>query len=258
MDAVTRLDLHIDPQSPIPLYYQIRENLRELILSEKLAPGDAIPSERELSQVYKVNRLTVRQAITELVNEGLLYRQQGVGTFVAQPKITQAMPTLMGFTDRMLQAGQRPSSRVLLLEEIPAPDSVLRPLGLSPGAMVIRLVRLRLVNGEPFMLETTFLSQTMFPNLAAHDLENQSLYHLFLEVYGVPAIEADEIIEPVALTQYEAELLETEVHKPALLVEGTVYTHGRRPVEFTRSLVRGDKARYHFRIHRYGDNTTTG
>ncbi len=256
-ETVTQDDFHIEVQSPIPLYYQIRENLRDLILSNRFAPGEAIPSERELSQIYQVNRLTVRQAVTELVNEGLLRRQHGVGTFVAEPKITQNMPGLLGFTDRMLQAGHRPSSRLIKIQDMPATDRVSRPLRLAAGMHVIKLVRLRLADDEPFMIETTFLPYHLFPDLASHDLEHQSLYHVMAKGYGVQVVEADEIIEPVTLTAYEAELLETEANRLALLVEGTIYTHNRQPIEFTKSIVRGDKARYHFRIHRSGSDTTS-
>lgn len=256
-EMISQEGFGIEQDSPIPLYYQIRENLRDLILGNRFRPGDMIPSERELSRIYQVNRLTVRQAVTELVNEGVLRRQHGVGTFVSEPKITQTMPELKGFTDRMIQANHRPSSRLIQLQEELATERAAHPLRLPPGAPVIRLVRLRLADDEPFMLETTFLPRALFPNLKAHDLEHESLYHVMSECYGIQVVEADEIIEPVTLTAYEAETLQAGTNMLALLVEGTVYTHGRQPVEFTKSIVRGDKARYHFRIHRSGGETTS-
>ncbi|GAB4439881.1 MAG: phosphonate metabolism transcriptional regulator PhnF [Anaerolineae bacterium] len=248
--SVLNADFRIDPHSPIPLYYQIRENLRDLIVSGRYAPGDAIPAERELSDVYNVNRLTVRRAVNELVSEGLLWRQQGVGTFVAAPKIVQTQPVLLGFTDRMLQSGHRPTSRVILQEEAPATGAVAKALHLTPNAPVVKLVRLRLADDEPIMLETSFMPQAVCPDLAAQDMVNQSLYRVLAERYGVQIVEAEEVVEPVALTDYEAELLGAQKGQPALLIEVTAFTYNGRPVEFGKSLVRGDKSRYHFRIHR--------
>jgi GntR family transcriptional regulator len=223
-------------------------------MSKQFKLDQAIPPERVLSEIYGVNRLTVRKAVSQLVYEGLLRRQQGVGTFVAKAKITQVMPELLGFSDRISRAGHRPSSRIILFEEdASSSNTVSTQLRLKAGERVIKLVRLRLVDDEPFMLETTFLPQKLLPDFGKQNLEKQSLYQVLAEAYGIQIIEADEIIEPVALTDYEAGLLETEVDEPALLVEGTVYTNGRVPVEFTKSIVRGDKARYQFRIYRSDD-----
>ncbi len=255
-DSVSMMDMtrfSIDPNAPAPLYYQIRENLRELIRSGELPPGDLIPSERELSEFYGVNRLTVRQAVTELVHDGLLRRQHGVGTFVCDQKITQEMPDLTGFTERMIRAGHKPGNKVLSLTRQAPARSAAQMLNLPPDSVVIKIVRLRLVDDEPIMMETCYLPASLVPGLEVQHLEEeQSLYRLLTTRYGIQAIEADEVLEPVILTSYEAEILQTDPGRPALLVEGVVYTADRQPIEFTKSLVRGDKARFYFRLHRAG------
>lgn len=245
----------IDPTSPVPLYYQIRENLSELIRSGEFAPGDLIPSERELGEYYKVHRLTVRQAITDLVHDGLLRRQQGVGTFVQERKITHEMPGLTGFSERMRHAGYSPTSKIISLTRQPASRSTAQMLNIALDSPVVKIVRVRLVDREPIMMETCYLKAASVPDLdVQHFEQNQSLYFLLTNRYGIQLVEADEVLEPVVLTNYEAELLGTEPGRPALLIEGVIYTTNREPVEFTKSLVRGDKSRFYFRLHRLGNN----
>jgi GntR family transcriptional regulator len=242
----------IEPDQPTPLYYQIRENLRELIRGGDLPVGDIIPSERELSEYYGVNRLTVRQAITELVNEGLLSRRRGVGTFVSEQKIVHPMPDLAGFSQRMIRAGRKPGGKVMAFGRQPPTRSVAQALNLPLESTVIHIVRVRTVDNEPIMLETLYLPHHLMPDLAAEDLEDASLYHLMATRYRIQVVEAEEVLEPVTLTSYEANALGTEAGRPALLVEGTVYTTNHQPVEFTKSLVRGDKARFFFKLRRTG------
>jgi GntR family transcriptional regulator len=248
----------VDPGLPTPLYYQIRENLRELIRSEDLPEGALIPSERELSDIYGVNRLTVRQAITELVNEGLLDRRRGIGTFVANHKIAHPMPDLAGFSERMLRTGHKPGGKVLSLTTQHPARSVAQALKIPLDGYVVSVVRLRLVDDEPIMLETCALPADLVPGLRAEDLDDQSLYRVLATRYGIQMVEAEEVLEPVSLTSYEAQILDTETGRPALLVEGIVFTNERKPVEFTKSLVRGDKARFYFRLHRTGDADPMG
>lgn len=242
----------INTEQPTPLYYQIRENLREVIRSGELPIGALIPSERELSEHYGVNRLTVRQAISELVNEGLLLRRRGVGTFVAEQKISHPMPDLIGFSQRMLRAGRKPGSKVMSFGHQPPIRSVASALNLPVESTVIHIVRLRTVDDEPIMLETLYLPYALMPDLTSDDLENASLYQIMAVRYGIQVVEAEEVLEPVTLTSYEANALHAESGRPALLVEGTVYTVNRQPVEFTKSLVRGDKARFIFKLRRTG------
>jgi GntR family transcriptional regulator len=254
----------IDPNSPVPLYYQIRENLKELIRSKELLPGEVIPPERELSESYNVNRLTVRQAISELVSEGLLRRQRGVGTFVSQrdsspilPDLT-GFPQLTGFTERMLRQGRTPTSRLLSLATQAPPRSVAQALNLTIDSEIVKIVRLRLADEEPIMMETSYILSQFVPGLQeSHLRADHSLYHLLNTRYDIRAAEADEVLEPVVLTAYEAEILGVEPGRPALLVEGTVYQANHKPLEFTKSLIRGDKARFYFHLRRTGQNDPT-
>jgi GntR family transcriptional regulator len=252
MSNISPTRFAIDPASLVPLYYQIRENLRELIRSGDLPPGEIIPSERELSEYYNVNRLTVRQAVTELVREGLLRRQHGIGTFV-QNKLTHEMPTLAGFTERMSRLGHKPGSRLISLTHQSPTRSAAHQLHIPLDGKVVKIVRLRLLDEQPFMLETAFLREDLVPNLQASDLEHEpSLYRVLTTRYNIQITEAEEVLEPVLLTSYEASLLETEPGRPALLIEGVVYEGHGLPFEVTTSLLRGDKSRVYFHLHRQG------
>ncbi len=249
MSSKVAIDIFtIDPTSVIPLYHQIKQNLREHIENEVLPVGQLLPSERELGEHYGVNRLTVRQAMTELVSEGMLRRQRGVGTFVADPKLTQMMGRVMGFSERVREVGRKPSSRMISLEVVPASTMVARSLNQEPNTLLYKLVRLRCANDEPVMLETAFLPQARFPDLKQADFSEESLYQVLAQKFNCRIVEADETLEPVIMTGYEVETLEAEPGTPGLLVETVAYDQNGIAVEFGKSVVRGDKSRFYYRI----------
>jgi len=238
----------IDVQSPIPLYHQVKENLREAIANEILCPDDVLPFERELSRVYGVSRVTVRQAVDELVQEGLLRRVPGIGTFVAGPKVVQVLPTVLGFSARMRQEGHVTLNRVLRQETEPASASVSRRLRIAVSSPVMRLVRLRLVDNEPHMIETSFTSLARFPDILGDDFAVRSLYDVIGARYGTHVFELDQTLEPVLMTEYEASLLDSTPGSPAMLMESIAFAGEDDPFEFSKAIVRGDKCQYYFRM----------
>ncbi|HAL62256.1 MAG TPA: GntR family transcriptional regulator [Chloroflexi bacterium] len=233
---------------PVPLYYRIREDLRELIDSGQLKPGDQLSSERELSKQYGVSSITVKRGVLDLVRDGLLYRVPGKGTFVSQPKMERDLSRLTSFTEEMLHHGLKPNSRVLEARIIPASGSVAKNLDLPPGEKIIALERLRFANGEPLMLEKTFLPHRLFPDLLSEDLATQSLYHFITVRYGVSLAKARETLEPVIINDKEAHNLAVEAGAPGLLLELVAYTDNGRPVEYTKAIVRGDRCKYYIEM----------
>src|SRR5688500_2160603 len=137
---------------PLPRYYQLKEILRERIRTGEWAPGALIPSERELCERYGISRMTARQSVTALANEGLLYREQGKGTYVGRPKIPQQLLRLTGFTEDMKAREQRPGAMVLTAEMWPAADATAERLRVRLGQPVFRVRRLRLADSEPLAL----------------------------------------------------------------------------------------------------------
>jgi GntR family transcriptional regulator, N-acetylglucosamine utilization regulator len=242
--------VRIDRQTKVPLYHQIGRTLRQLIEDDQLHPGEGIPSEWELAGLCGVSRLTVRRALDELVRDGLLIRRHGVGTFVANLREAQIYPSELSFTKNMQQVGRTPSSQVLGLQVVTATPELAQCLDLEAGAPVFELVRVRLVDGEPLMLENTYLSQERFPDLAHADLSNGSLYSFLSEQYHVEIFALDQSLEPALLTDWEAGLLGVRSGSPAILSGIVGLTADGVPMEYTWSVTRGDRGRFYFHVRK--------
>jgi GntR family transcriptional regulator len=240
----------IDKNSPIPVYYQIMNHLREKIAAGDFPVNSTLPPERELVETYQVSRMTVRQAIAELVNEGILVRRKGIGTFVAPPKLEQKLSSLTSFTEDMAQRGMKVGGRILSFKEV-VPDATIRKiLGLGAGDTVFEGVRLRLADDEPMALETTTLVTSLCPGLKREDLENQSLYKLLTERWGLQLEYATQSIEPILASPHEATILHVAPGAPLLLMYRITYDQSGRVFEHVKSLYRGDRYKFIIELHR--------
>lgn len=244
-----KANFQIDRLGKVPLYHQIDQNIRALIGDRILQPGEAVPSEWDLSALYGVSRLTVRRALDDLVREGLLTRRHGVGTFVAEQGVTRITPSKLSFTHKMREIGLTPGSRIVSLKTIPAPANVAVNLSLEPGDPVVELVRVRLADGEPIMLETAYLSQSRFPTLTDDNLtDGSSLYEFLHSRYGVTVAAVEQALEPTRLRPEEAQLLACEAESPAILNELVAFTGDGSAIEYSRSVTRGNKCKFCFRF----------
>ena len=234
---------------PVPLYFQLKTWLLEMIENDELKPGDCIPSERELSEKHNISRMTVRQAVSELVHEGLLVRKQGKGTFVAEPKIEQGLLELTSFTEDMRQRGLSPSTRPLGVHAEPASKRVARALDLGIDTRVVVVERLRLADGVPMALERSHLAYEVGVPLLDEDLSG-SLYDVIENKFGIQLARARQTLEPVSATANEAEILEVEEGAPLLALERTSFSSLGRPIEFVRSLYRGDRYKFVVELQR--------
>ena len=217
---------------------ETRESVLELI--ERLAVGDAIPSERQLSADLGVSRLTVRAALDDLVREGLLIRRRGSGTFVSEPKIAQEL-TMTSFTEDMRRRGMVPASRTLDLRSVPAGAHLGRLLRVSPSERVVVVTRLRLADRETMAIETLHVPDALVPGLAAADLERSSFYELLEERYGIVIATGTQTIEPTVTNEEESSALGVPLHSPAFLFERTTRADDGEIVEYVRSIYRGDR-----------------
>ena len=240
----------IDKHSPIPMYYQIMSQLREKIAAGEYAVNSALPPERELVETYHVSRMTIRQAILELVNEGILVRRKGIGTFVAPPKLEQALSRLTSFTEDMAQRGMKAGSRIISFKEMLPDPTIRKALGLSEGDKVFESVRLRLADEEPMALETTTLTASLCPGLQADALVNQSLYKVLTERYGLQLDYARQDLEPILASPHEAALLNVESGSPLLLIHRITYDQDGRAFEYVKSLYRGDRYKFVTELYR--------
>lgn len=235
----------IDKTSPLPIYYQLVEWIKGLIEQGVLQPGDSLPSEREYAERFSISRMTVRQAITELVNSGYLYRQKGVGTFVAEKKIEQQLMGLTSFTEDMKARGMEPSSKLVGFEIVPAPTYISEQLTIQEHAPVYEIKRIRLADGIPMALEKTYISANLVKGLTEEIVQN-SLYHHIENQLSIKIDEATQVLESSVATQQEAEYLNIQKGAPILLIQrNTTLTDGT-PLEIVKSSYRGD--RYKFTI----------
>ncbi|MGA4961832.1 GntR family transcriptional regulator [Streptomyces pseudogriseolus] len=219
---------------------RVRDALLELI--EARRPGDAVPSERALCARLGVSRPTVRAAVDELVVAGLLVREHGRGMFVAAEKITQELVAEHGALT-VPQARGVWTSRVLELRTLPAGARVGRRLRVSPAATIRYAARLRLVDGAPTAIEHLHLPAALVPGLTETELEQGDLYEHFRDRHGVRVAEAVQAVEPTVVTRAEADLLDVPELSPALLFERLTTDTAGRPVEYVRSVYRGDRYR---------------
>lgn len=242
--------MRVNHHDPKPVFRQISDAIRRDIQTGALSAGDAIPSEREYAEKLGVSRMTVRSAINELAQEGLLLRHPGRSTVVSPVKINKSALGFMSFTEDMQSRGMKASSRVLQSREEVADASVAAQLGLSAGARVIFIERVRLANGEPMALERVHLPQIRFGGIAKHDLARQSLYQVMEREFGSRPTHADETIEAVHLNATDARLLGVAKGSPALLACRVTRDERGEIIEAVKTLYRGDRYRMVFTRHR--------
>lgn len=234
----------IDANRPVPLYYQLRELLRQQIVSGALKPGDQIPTEKELEERYGLSRVTVRQALRDLMVEGMLVRQRGRGTFVSVPRIAKEVKSAVAFSLDMRSRGLEPGGQVLAFNEMPASAEMAAGLSLAPGTPVIYLQRLRLANGEPMALQWCCLPSASFPGLLQADLNDASLYAYIQGQYGVSIMAGCKSIEAVVASRHEAQLLQIAEGSPLLRLSGPNLSQSGEVVEYGVTLYRADKYKF--------------
>jgi GntR family transcriptional regulator len=229
----------------VPLYFRLRQQIRLRIEGGEWPAGERIPAEHELMRQFGVSRATVREALSELVREGLLERRQGFGTLVSDRKLVQDLSQFYTFSRAMLLSGHRPSTDVISVETVPLQPGIARHLGgTAETAGVVQVVRLRRVDDEPVMLESSYLPADLCSRLDAETLEGRSLYDVLHSECGVEIVSGRESFEPILVRGDEAERLEVQAGSPGLLLEREAYEAGGRCVEYCQSVVRGDRARF--------------
>jgi GntR family transcriptional regulator len=232
----------LDKNSPIPLYYQLKTVIDERIDSGEWPPDTQVPSERELCEQFDISRITVRQALAELVSDGRLLRSHGRGTFVAHSQVKKSLLPLMGFSEEIRSRGQEPGARIIEFEETATPPpAVVHALQLGVGQKVVRLKRLRTANARAMAVETVHLPSALVPEILSENLENRSLYELLERKYKIMPVRASQQWQAVACPGADAKLLEVKKGSPVFYIQRTTFRRGDRPFEHLESFFRGDK-----------------
>ncbi len=230
-------------ESDIPLYSQIVGIVKRNLSAGTLTAGELLPSEAEFCRAFNVSRSTVRQAIGILESEGLVVRRQGRGTFVAAPKVRRRTENVYSFTNEISAMGMTPSSTLIEFNVItPTPD-IVKVLELKAAdERVYRFTRIRNVNGEPLILETSFYRCALYPNLTRELLQTHSFYSLLYDVGVVPSHAVDSY-EAVVIGRAEGELLHCKPGSCGFSVQRRTYDADGVCYEFTQSLMRADRVK---------------
>ncbi|WP_294891843.1 GntR family transcriptional regulator [uncultured Lactobacillus sp.] len=233
-----------------PLYRQVILDLEQQI--KNMQPNAKLPSERQLLVKYGVSRNTVRLALQDLEERGLIYRLHGKGTFVSSTFLNQ--PNIGGmysFSEELKRTGQKASTKNKSLDLIIPDKNIAAQLNLKPTEKTYKLVRLRLANNEPRIFSTSYLPEKIFPELVIDDLNSKPLYTVMKEKYNQISVMAFEDVEAVCLNSEESKNLAEEVGAPSLKIFRKTINDKNVPVEFTISLARGDK--FVYRSRQYND-----
>lgn len=233
-----------------PRHEQISDWMRERIQQGILQPDAQLPSESQLGEQFGVSRITVRRALQTLEGEGLIYRRQGLGSFVRETRVHQGLVRLTDFAEDMAQAGLRAASRVLHLGPEEAGPDVAAALGLDPRRVVVRLDRLRLGDDEPIAFDRTWLPVAYAQLLDGRDLVHESIYQILERDYEIPVLRGRFRIEAVGADADVAAHLQVPEGRALLLIERCSFTHGDRPVYFQRRFYRSDRVAYELELER--------
>ena len=235
----------LDKSVPIPLYYQLKTLLLEEIKSNAYPVDSMIPTEKEISEMFEISRTTVRQAITELVREGWLYRVKSKGTFVAQRKIQQDfIRRLESFNEQIERTGRRPGTELLALEVVEMPERAAEAFGSAPGEKVVYLHRTRSADDEPIVTVETYLPYPKCAFLMQHNMAKESMYNVLAEREETRICRVSRILEAVAANAQDARLLNIRTGKPVHLFHTVGYNQYDQPIEFSIARYRGDRNRF--------------
>ena len=237
--------------SPVPLYTQVRETLRERILDGTYAPHAQLPSESEMVALFKVSRITVRQALSDLQRENLIFKIPGKGTFVAKPKAFQQLGQLEGFAESMGRMGYEIRNQVTSHKTVPASPRVAQRLGLAEGTPVAQIKRVRHLNRAPVSYEVTYLPHAIGERLRQADLAGRDIFLILENDYGTALDHADLSIDAVAADASTAALLGVAPGSPLLRMDRLTHTDDGRPLDYEQLYCRSDNFQYRLRIARH-------
>lgn len=242
MDKISKImDRKISRDSSQSLFSQLEEILREGIDDGTWKPGEPIPSERELSKIYGLCRMTVRKAIDRLVAAGLIYKVDGKGTFVSEPKVSFQALSLAGLREQTLKMGYSPSTKLLGIERVLASKNMSSYLHVEPNSPIFVIERVVFVNNIPLALHRSHIPENLCPSLPEYDLTNASLYSILKEKFEINIHHMSEMLETTLASVRESLLLGIEPGSPMFLLRITAYDPDQKPVEYVKVIFRGDR-----------------
>lgn len=242
MNARTLVPLSpLERGSGIALYRQIQHKLMNQIRSGAFKPSEPLPPVEEIANRYGVSLMTARQAVRSLCDLGVIYSQQGKGTFISRTKVEKNFRRVLSFTEEMKLRGSTPRSRLLSLRLGAPSREVRKALELNAGEKVYRLHRLRIADGVPMGVESSWLPALACPELSRAFEPDASLYRTLAERYAIQLHSANEVVEVGKATTEEARLLRIAPRSPVFLFTRTSFLENGKPAEYVKSTFRGDR-----------------
>ncbi|MBR0577056.1 GntR family transcriptional regulator [Proteiniclasticum sp. BAD-10] len=223
---------------------EAQEELEYYIEAQGLKPHDKLPSERELSEYFEMNRSTLRMAIQRMVDEGKLYKGEGSGNYVAEPKIVRNLKTMDSLTKLIEQNGKELRNQVLSATVVESNKQIMQKLKVPLGTKIFQLSRLRFIGDVPFTVETSMMEYARFPGIEKIDFEHESLYQTLEEGFGIHISKGTEKLALTFATEEEAVQLQVQPGDPIFFISGIAEDAEGRPVEYFRSVVRPDKIKF--------------
>jgi GntR family transcriptional regulator len=236
-----KLNLILDSHSFVPYYAQIVDHIRALVKQGKLKEGQVFCSEGDIARVLGISKMPVRQAFQKLRSEGLLLIAKGKRPVIGSGRVPWNFQQLRGFSEEMRRRGLVPSAQLLAMNLVEPELEVAQALKLTPSEQAYSVRRLRFVNAEPVAVVTSFLPARIFAGIDKQDLEKQSLYQIFERSYNRKLQWAEESIGAVTASGDDAHVLQAEIGSPLLLIKETTYDEQNIPIEYSVSLLRGDR-----------------
>ncbi len=217
------------------------EHLDAYLAERRLAPGDRLPAERELCDLWGLNRCTLRSAVSRLERDGVLTARRGAGVFAAPPKFHRNLQDLKSFTEEARLQGRRAETRLLCLDTVDCDKQFSRRFQLMLGTPLWKLARLRCVDGAPVLVETSFFPAARFPEIDRYNFEKRSLYAVFEEEYQASPARGEEKISITRANAEEAELLGLTEGAPVFWLVTQTYDAAGQLLEYCRTVARGDR-----------------
>jgi GntR family transcriptional regulator len=233
----------LDEKSPLSLYYQLKNIFIDNIKNKIWEVNSKIPTERELCEEYGLSRITVRQALKELENEGYLYRKQGKGTFIKTPKLTQGLKKFYSFSEEIEKMGHKSLTKMIDFSIIKASPLISEKLEIESNEKIFAIKRLRLADDETYAFETSFIVYKYAINLTEEAVTGLGLYNALNKTCGLVVNEAIETFEAVLVNSTEAEILQVSKKSAAIHLERVASANNKK-LEFCTSIIRGDKYKY--------------
>ena len=238
--------------SPVPLYTQVKQSLRERIVDGTYAPHARLPAESEISSIFGVSRITVRQALGDLQNEGVIFKIPGKGTFVSKPKATQDLTQLEGFAEAMSGKGYAVHNRVISHATVAATQQIAQQLEIAPGTLTTEIRRIRHLDNVPVSLEITYLPHAIGERLRQEDLAGRDIFLILEQDYGIALGHANLQIDALPADAQLALALQVKQGTALLRIERLTHGADGKPLDFEYLYIRGDAFQYRLQIARHG------